>query len=112
MLQSCLNVLVASSWCDRRASSFAALYCLRCCPLLVSPAGAVHALPVGLEPRQTSVTSSYGKMGYFCIERAVLEDEASLYKGRRRSNFTGSSTVFGVVLGVFERGPLQGRIQQ
>jgi hypothetical protein len=36
-------------------------------------------------------------MGYFCIERAALGYEGSLYKGRRRSIFTGSSTVLGRV---------------
>jgi hypothetical protein len=29
-----------------------------------------------------------GRGGYLCINRAALQDEASLYGGRQRSNFT------------------------
>jgi hypothetical protein len=35
-----------------------------------------------------SLPSIYGRRSYLCTDRAALQDEASLYRGRQRSNFT------------------------
>jgi hypothetical protein len=35
-----------------------------------------------------SLPSIYGRRGYLCTDRATLQDEASLYRDRQRSNFT------------------------
>ena len=49
----------------------------------------VQATLVGLEPRQDSLSRRFvGEEGYLCTNRATLQDKASLYGGRQRSNFT------------------------
>jgi hypothetical protein len=49
----------------------------------------VRAILVGARAKVSpSLLSIRGRRGSLCIGRAVLQDEASLYGGRQRSNFT------------------------
>jgi hypothetical protein len=49
----------------------------------------VRAILIGaLAKASLSPPSIYGRRGYLCTDRAALQDEASLYRGRQRSNFT------------------------
>jgi hypothetical protein len=48
----------------------------------------VRAIFVGTRAKASpSLPSIRGRGGYLCIDRAALQDEASLYGGRQRSNF-------------------------
>ena len=49
----------------------------------------VRAILVGARAKASpSLPSIRGRRGSLCIGRAALQDEASLYGGRQRSNFT------------------------
>ena len=54
-----------------------------------SDAGGVRAiLAGGLEPRQAPPSHQFVGEGRLCIDQAALQDEASLYGGGQRFNFT------------------------
>ena len=48
-----------------------------------------RAILVGARAKASPFLPSIrGRRGYLCISQAALQDEASLYRGRQRSNFT------------------------
>ena len=52
----------------------------------------VRAILVGARAKASlSLPSIYGRRGYLCTDRAALQDEASLYRGRQCSNFTAQA---------------------
>jgi len=52
----------------------------------------VRAILVGARAKASpSLLSIRGRRGYLCTDRAALQDEASLYGGRQRSNFSAQA---------------------
>jgi hypothetical protein len=53
----------------------------------------VRAILVGARAKASlSLPSIYGRRGYLCTDRAALQDEASLYKGRQREALEGTAS--------------------